>query len=226
VACFTLHFKGPLVAFGGPKLDGEPQGLPIPTRSMVTGLIGAALGLSRSHTAELQAIQDSMLVGVVVHAPGVEIIDYQTADLDKRHMRGPMWSADRRLTIREGSTTRELRQQWRPYLADVDMTVLVELRPGAPYGPQAILDALDEPARPLFLGRASCPPEVRIAGRVMDGDLQSGAAQVAAERGGVIYLPLDSIAGRWGDMPISIPGRRDWLADRHAGSDLYVYRGA
>jgi hypothetical protein len=37
-------------------------------------------------------MQDNMRVGVVVHRIGVEINDYQIADLGKLHMRGQSWS--------------------------------------------------------------------------------------------------------------------------------------
>jgi CRISPR-associated endonuclease/helicase Cas3 len=61
------------MALQGPRIDGEPQSLPIPTRSLLTGLFGCALGYARSDYAKLQALQDSMRVGVVVHRSGIEI---------------------------------------------------------------------------------------------------------------------------------------------------------
>src|SRR5215470_12676747 len=101
----TIRLAAPLMALQGPRIDGEPQSLPIPTRSLLTGLIGSALGYRRRDHAKLQALQDSMRVGVVVHRAGVEIIDYQIADLGKSYLRGPMWSSGTTIAKRDGSRT-------------------------------------------------------------------------------------------------------------------------
>lgn len=225
---FTINFKGPLAALQGPRIDGEPQALPIPTVSMVTGIIGSALGLSRRDCSRLQALQDSIHLACVVHRRGVEVLDYQTADLSKPHLAGPMWSSGRSIVIREGSAeaVTGTRQQWRPYLADFDMTLVVQIDGDSPYAPQQILSALSEPARPLFLGRTSCPPEVALSGSVIEATSLEDATEFVARwrRPDLVYLPADRTRTKWGDLPVSIPGRRDWIADRHSGSDLYVCR--
>src|SRR5260370_19982947 len=77
----TIRLSAPLMALQGPRIDGEPQSLPIPTRSLLTGLIGSALGYRRSDHGKLQDLQDNMRVGVVVHRGGVEVNDYQIAAL-------------------------------------------------------------------------------------------------------------------------------------------------
>src|SRR5438876_4748048 len=99
----TIRLRAPLMALQGPRIDGEPQSLPIPTPSLLTGLFGAALGYTRRDHVKLQALQDNMQVGVVVHCAGVEVSDYQIADLAKPHMRGPMWSSGTSVAKREGS---------------------------------------------------------------------------------------------------------------------------
>src|ERR1700730_7361440 len=109
----TIRLRAPLMALQGPRIDGEPQSLPIPTRSLLTGLFGSALGYTRGDHADLHAIQDNIRVGVVGHRSVVEISDYQVADLDKPHMRGPMWSSGVSIVQRVGSDTRGLRLQHR-----------------------------------------------------------------------------------------------------------------
>ena len=48
---------------------------------------------------------------------------------------------------------------------------------------------------------------------------------VLAETGGQrLYLPIETADMEWGDMPVSIPGTRDWGAQRHSGSQSYVMR--
>jgi CRISPR system Cascade subunit CasD len=221
----TIRLKAPLMALQGPRIDGEPQSLPIPTRSLLTGLIGSALGYTRGDHAKLQALQDNMRLGVVVHSSGIEINDYQIADLGKPYMRGPMWSSGTSIAKREGSAIEGLRPQQRPYRADADMTAVVELGAGSPVNAEQLVAALDQPARPLFIGRSSCPPASKLSGRVFDApSLEAAVLEVARNHGGEIYLPAAVATPSWGDMPVSIPGCRDWTTYRHAGADAYIMR--
>jgi CRISPR system Cascade subunit CasD len=222
---FTVHLRAPLMALQGSRIDGEPQSLPIPTRSLLTGLFGSALGYTRGDCTKLQALQDNMRVGVVVHCAGIEVSDYQIADLAKPHMRGPMWSSGSSVAKREGSEIKGLRPQQRPYRADADMTAVVELGVGSPAIAQEIISALDQPAHPLFIGRSSCPPASKLAGHTFDApSLEAAVLKVARDHPGEIYLPAETATPSWGDMPLSIPGRRDWTGYRHAGADLYIMR--
>ena len=218
---FTLRFAGPMMALQGPRIDGRSQALPIPTRSMITGLIGAALGIGRDQSNVLQSIQDTMTMAAVVHRHGQIETDYQTADLSKPFMRGPMWTSGTSVFHRAGGDIEGTRQQWRPYTCDADITVIVELLEGAPFSAEEILDALDEPKRVLALGRMSCPPTTRIAGEVLDVDKLDDAA---TEMDGDIYLPAEEMEPKWGDLLVSIPGTRQWSSRLHAGTDTYVRR--
>jgi len=221
----TIRLKAPLMALQGPRIDGEPQSLPIPTRSLLTGLVGSALGYTRSDHAKLQALQDNMRLGVVVHSSGIEVSDYQIADLGKPYMRGPMWSSGTSIAEREGSQITGLRPQQRPYRADADMTAVVELGAGGPVTAEQVVAALDQPARPLFIGRSSCPPASKLAGRAFDAQsLEAAVLEVARSHDGEIYLPAEAATPSWGDMPVSIPGCRDWTTYRHAGADAYIMR--
>ena len=221
----TVRLLAPLMALQGPRIDGEPQSLPIPTRSLLTGLFGSALGYGRGDYEKLQTLQDNIRVAVVVHRNGIEINDYQIADLGKSYMRGPMWSSGTSIVEREGSRTEGFRQQERPYRADADMTAVVDVQTGCLVTAEQILAALDQPVRPLFIGRTSCPPASRLAGRVFEAtSLEAATLAVASDYFGEIYLPAEAATPTWGDLPLSIPGRRDWASFRHAGADLYVIR--
>jgi CRISPR system Cascade subunit CasD len=141
------------------------------------------------------------------------------------HLSGP-WKPRARTNVeREGSRTEGLRQQERPYRADADMTAVVDVQRGCLVAAEQILAALDQLAHPLFIGRSSCPPASRLAGRVFEAtSLEAATLAVARDYSGEIYLPAEAATPAWGDLPLSIPGRRDWASFRHAGADLYVIR--
>ena len=140
-------------------------------------------------------------------------------------MRGPMWSSGTSVAKREGSQTEGLRPQQRPYRADADLTAVIELGAGSPVNADQIIAAMDQPVHPLFIGRSSCPPASKLAGRVFDApSLEAAVLEVARDQPGEIYLPAEAATPSWGDIPLSIPGCRDWTSYRHSGADLYIMR--
>ena len=221
---FTMHLRAPLARLAGPRIDGIPQSLPIPARSLIVGMIGSALGLRRSDSERLQAIQDALRIAVVVHRSAGELIDYQTADLGKHYLSGPMWSSGQSVVEREGIEKKGTRIQSRPYAMDIDMTVIARLADNAPVTAEEILEALDTPARPLGIGRMNCPPSVRIAGNLLEAETFASAVSQVAD--GERYLPLDAVSMDWGDTLVSIPGICDWRSRRHGGAEGYVCRSA
>ena len=221
---FTMRLRAPLASLAGPRIDGTPQSLPIPARSLIVGMIGSALGLRRSDYEQLQAIQDALRIAVIVHRNAGELIDYQTADLGKPYLSGPMWSSGGSVVEREGIEKEGTRIQSRPHAMDIDMTVVAQLAAGAPVAAEEILQALEMPARPLGIGRMNCLPSDRIAGEILAADsLESAVSQVEP---GDIYLPIEAVSMDWGDVMVSIPGICDWRSRRHEGSEGFVRRAA
>jgi CRISPR-associated Cas5-like protein len=87
---FTMRLAAPIVSLSGPRIDTVGDSLPIPTRSMIAGIIGAALGISYNQSRLLQQLQDAIRLAVVVHRATV-IRDYQTVRMALPQMTGPMW---------------------------------------------------------------------------------------------------------------------------------------
>jgi CRISPR system Cascade subunit CasD len=193
---------------------------------MVTGIIGAALGLGYDQPDMLQKVQDMMRLAVVVHREGTVIRDYQTVRMGLPHMTGPMWWFDgSRLGImeREGGDPKRTITGDRPLTCDYDATVIVELLSGAPFSAGKILSALRAPAHPLCLGQRSCIPSLPIAGETLSAQtLEDGVGMVPA---GTKYLPAEyATKGHFGDLYVSIPAGRDWASRQHGGSDTYIVR--
>ena len=207
MSLFTLRWAGPVMSLAGPRIDGHPASQPIPARSVVAGLLGAALGLRRGD-ARLLTLRRALRYAVVIHREGVESLDYQTADLTTPDMRGPMWWRDGsgRVGVMErqggGSETAE---QWRPLRRDADMTLVVELLDGAPFTAPEVLAALDEPVFPLYLGRAPCVPGCRVAGELLDAP--GLEAVVHALPAGTRYLPQGLVAPALGDLIAEVRSR-------------------
>jgi len=223
---FTMRLAAPVASLSGARIDTGGDSLPIPTRSMIAGIIGAALGIRYDQQQLLQKLQDTMRLGIVVHREGEVIRDYQTVRLGLPHMRGPMWWHDgQQLGVmeREGGDPERTITGERPLICDYDATIIVELRSGAPFDADKILSSLRAPVYPLSIGQRACIPTLPIAGKRLEAPTIIDA--VVLVEGGVRYLPVElAQPGNFGDIYVTIPSGRDWVSRQHGGSDTYVVR--
>jgi CRISPR system Cascade subunit CasD len=227
-AIVKLRFEAPLMSFGAPRIDAYDRAGGIPTASMITGLIGAALGIPRRDATTLQAIQDSIRVAVAVEKVGRVLEDYQTADLGKAFMQGPMWTIEGKPVERAGSAITGTRQQWRQYIADGAVIAAVALGGGFPIPPRDLQHAMEYPAHPLCIGRVSCPPAGMIWQGIADGTLPTllDALRDASPEAPEYYLPTPEYTPEIGDLLVTVNGRKAWASDRHVGAETYIRRAA
>ena len=149
------------MAFGGETIDNYGVIRLFPSASMLTGLLANALGWRRTEAERHQQLQDRLVFAARIDrdtAGGVRLTDFQTAQLG---------AADKGWTTRGkpegragGAATYEAPHlRWRDYFADMRVTVALRLEPpdGEPTLDE-LAEALQEPARPLFIGRKPCLP--------------------------------------------------------------------
>lgn len=207
-----LSFDAPLMSFGGPAVDQVGNTFQFPPKSMLTGLLGAALGHDRSEHEKLQQVQEGFTYGVREDRPGEVIEDFQTVDLRAPWMTG-MWKDGTYQTgddVRETNKRREILNK--QYIADAVYTVV--LAP-ADLPEDELLGALRRPNWPLYIGRKSCgagplrPERVdhkTVRGALEDLNLHPDAKMQSHYR----------IWTEGGDRR-SIYGLRDWESRIHAG---------
>lgn len=155
-----------------------------PTKSGVIGLIANAMG--RTHDQPVDDL-NALRILTVATRPGVIMEDYQTVCATKTNL-----------------VTR------RAYLCDAVFDVYLE---GDGTTLAKVRDALERPARPIWLGRAGCPPDRppidHRDDRIMDGRLED------VDTGGCAWR-MDARAGETDarmtfDVPVSFDRRgREW----------------
>ena len=158
-----LNLEAPLMAFGGETIDNQGVSRWFPSTSMITGLLANALGWRRTEYHRHQDLQDRLEFAARIDREpphGLFLRDFQTAQLAKND-RG--WTTRKVPEGREGGTYGTPHLRHRHYLADARVTAAVRLR-NEREAPDIddIAAALDEPARPLFIGRKPCLPSGRI----------------------------------------------------------------
>ena len=168
-----MRLEAPLMAFGGETIDNLGVIRPFPAVSMLTGLFANALGWRRIERQRHQALQDRMVFAARIDrepAGGVRMTDFQTAQLA---------GGDRGWTTRgapEGraggaNTYNAPHLRYRDYYADMRVTLALRLEPveDAPTLDE-LAAALQEPKRPLFIGRKPCLPSAPLFGNFVEGD--------------------------------------------------------
>jgi CRISPR system Cascade subunit CasD len=224
-----LRLEAPLMAFGGPMIDHNGVTRRFPGLAQVTGLFANALGWHHRDADRLERLQERLRFASVVVHEGREIIDYQTVDLGQPHLVDTGWTTRCRREDRgKGEATRSTHIRLRHFRADSAVLVAVQLAPAeeAPTLDQ-LAAALDEPARPLFIGRKGCLPTTRlVAGWVEAADLRSALIEALA-----LPEPALAVQPRIGDMAAEWPprpglddrrierviDRRDWHNQFHGG---------
>ena len=228
-----LRLEAPLMAFGGPVIDHNGFTRRLPGLAQLTGLFANALGWHHRDAERLERLQDRLRFAAVVLREGRELVDYQTVDLGQDHLVDTGWTTRGYREDRgKGEATRSTHIRLRHFRADGAVLVAVRLDPAEEEPTLDHLEqALDQPARPLFIGRKSCLPATPInAGRVRAPDLRSALVAAlgrapAGEREPARQDQQGALAAEWpaspGDRRIErLVDRRDWRNQFHGGERL------
>ena len=233
-----LNLEAPLMAFGGETIDNLGVIRRFPAVSMLTGLFANALGWRRIERDKHQLLQDRIVFAARIDrepAGGLRMTDFQTAQLN---------SNDRAWTTRgvpEGraggaNTYNAPHLRYRDYFADMRVTVAIRLSP-ADEAPTLddLQSALDEPARPLFIGRKPCLPSgplclgMRDADSALDALIDTPLHTEAISDNVVVHMLWPEGEGesaKWDiqSRPYMITDERNWRSGLHGGGRL-VHEG-
>ena len=223
-----LNLESPLMAFGGETIDNYGVIRRFPAASMLAGLFANALGWRRTERERHQRLQNRLIFAARIdrepHA-GLRLTDFQTAHLGARDQG---WTTRGEPEGRAGGdrTYDAPHLRYRDYFADMRVTVALRLQPDdEPPRLDDVAAALQEPARPLFIGRKSCLP----SGPLFAG-FREGATAVSALRATPLDEPAsapDAVRLLWPEGETSadaIPSRsylltdqRNWTSGLHGG---------
>lgn len=219
-----LRLEAPLVAFGDIMVDARGPVSDLPSVSMLTGLIGNALGWRREDRAALQGLQDRLVHAARLDRSAGRFTEFQTAALEKSDQG---WTTRGRPEGRAGGDGSYVGPHLRYRDHDTDVCVHVALRlDPADAAPDldAVADALDAPFRPLFIGRKPCLPASRLVVRFVEAETLIAAliatpldlGRVQRSRPILVDLPLGETPPD-GFRRVHRADRRDWCAGVHTG---------
>lgn len=221
-----LRLQAPLMSFGAPLIDQHGFTLRFPGRAMLVGLLGNALGYEHSDCEKLEQLQAGLSYAVRQDRVESPLLDFQTVFLGQSHLRQGGWTTWGRTEERSGGSPQETHIRYRHYLTDAAYTVAIETRGEAP-PISALEQALQRPARPLFIGRKPCLPATPLLLR--PARIQADNALAAVEQAPLAPASKRDERGRrlcwWPDAPELPPGGRlvavtddrDWSNQIHVG---------
>lgn len=218
------------MSFGGVVVDQiNPVDL-FPGRSLLTGLIGNALGWDHADADRLASLQHRLRHAARWDAVPERMVDYHTVDLGQPLMQDTGWTTRGQREDRgSGVATSGTHQRYRHYWANGCATVVVTLIDDTVAPDLAAVEAaLRMPARPLFLGRKTCIPAApvllgrRTAARLRDALAAEPLADIGARRRPArvqACWPLDEGDGA---QMMEAADLRDWRHNVHRGAQRYA----
>lgn len=223
----VLRLDAPLMSFGGVKVDEHNVTEPFPQLSLLTGLLGNALGYEHADADALQRLQDRVRFAARCDKPGEELVDYQTVDLGQPHLNRREWTTYRVPQGRTGGVaSKGTHIRYRYYWADARHTVVLTLDPIDERPTLAeVRQALRQPERPLFLGRKCCIPSRPLFVEELSAPSLHAALKLATldERADI---DRGVLMGRWPEREgepeedsrrVPVTDERDWTNQIHTG---------
>ncbi len=230
-----LSLESPLMAFGGETIDNYGIIRWFPAASMLTGLLANAMGWRRVEQERHQRLQDRLVFAARIDREpygGLRITDFQTALLGAKD-RG--WTTRGQPEGRDGGprTYDAPHLRYRDYFADMHVTVALRLELDAEEPTlDRLAEALQEPARPLFIGRKPCMPSLSLFRGVAEGDTALGALVACPLDGSGVPATVrtlwpdgEGVAGIEANRRYMLTDQRNWVSGLHGGG-LAVCEGA
>lgn len=226
--CLVLRLDAPLMSFGGVLIDQINPTDRFPGRSLVTGLLGNALGWDHRDRHQLEALQGRLRVAARWDAEPTHLIDYHTVDLGQDFLRDTGWTTRGYREDRKGASNTATHQRYRHFWANGCATVALGLCGDEAPTLKQLESALRAPARPLFIGRKTCLPSAPLV---------LGLRQARSVRAALACEPLaeiglrrrpDRIEACWpvedgaGREEREVYDLRDWHNNLHAGAERYA----
>ena len=157
-----IRLEGPLQAWGDVAIDQVRPSGAFPTKSALAGLVASALGWTYRDGVKTNQLQDAIEYAAREDRRPEPLQDFQSIDLGREAGGWTHWGYEGR----GGSQKTGTHLMEKGYLADGSFLVALTVVDG-PVTLAELETALRMPARPLFLGRKSCPPARRLCeGRV------------------------------------------------------------
>jgi CRISPR system Cascade subunit CasD len=213
-----IKLEGPEMSFGTVAVDETVPIQKFPALSMICGLLANADGMCRTENQKIQELQNSMSIASRIDRAGHRFTEYQTASVN---VKDKMWTSYGRSLGRDAGKIKDpggsfTIQMWKDFTCDASVTVAITVPDIKKYE-----DKLENPIRPLFLGRKSFLPSRPIFLSVVEADnlleaVENAPIDLDADQRMSLQWPAD-IGERYGYVK-RINDLKSWYSNVHKGS--------
>lgn len=207
---FRLY--SPLASWGEIAVGGERHSSLHPSKSAVTGLLAAALGICRTDEKKQTALAEGTGIGIKVISGGGILNDYHTTQVAKNQKGITFHTRKDELVFGESISTVLSNREYR---TDALSVVAVWQKKKIFVTLEELRDALSRPAYHLYLGRKSCPPALPLEPRV-DGESGTLKEALDSARFAPVLLDRETEAAE---------NRAEALEEKifHSGNSIYFW---
>ncbi len=176
-----LRLQGPMQSWGDHTFEDFRPSHPFPTRSGLTGLLGACLGIDRAETQAHAELSASFAMAVRSNQTMTKLEDFHTV-FDVERVSGP--------PRKHPVVSR------REYLCDASFSVAMRFYDNAVFRLEQVKSAIQAPYYTPTLGRRSCPLAVPLLEREHGGEVQApdvlqAFALIPPQQGIVYFEPSE-----------------------------------
>ena len=220
-----MNLESPMMAFGSEIIDHHGFIRKFPSSSMLTGMLGNALGWHRWESRKHQLLQDNLIFAARVDRESCyNLQDFQSVKLGKDDTH---WTTSGIPETRAGSsaTFDSPHLRFRDYHMDARVTIALRMTSHNDLPSLGMLaDALEKPKRPLFIGRKPCIPSTSIFVGFIDGSTALTALCAwPAEIPGPVEAFWPDNEGMDDAMPehrYIVTDQRQWASRLHGGGRI------
>ncbi len=151
----VFRLYGPMMSWGETAVGGERRSARHPSRSAITGLVAAALGIKREDEDKQKKLGDSVGFGLKLLSAGDILKDYHTTQVPKAVSK--VKYCTRRDELKANPAAIGTILSSREYRTDSLCIVALWSQSEAAFSLSQIKAALQKPVFHLYLGRKSCP---------------------------------------------------------------------
>lgn len=162
---FRLY--APLVSWGETAIGFERRSSTHPTKSAITGLIGAALGINRDDEENQKELTNSLGIGIKIISSGGVLKDFHTVGDVKEDKKQKYYTRKDELSAPLNKQSTVLSS--RTYRTDSLYIISIWLNNDF-FNLENIREALIQPAFHLYLGRKSCPPALPLQPQIIESE--------------------------------------------------------
>ncbi|MCG6459617.1 type I-E CRISPR-associated protein Cas5/CasD [Vibrio parahaemolyticus] len=159
----VFRLYGPMASWGEPAVGGDRHTGMMPSRSALLGLLGAALGIKRGNSAQLESLRQSVLFAIKQPTSGTLLRDYHTTQVAEN--KNKIHYHTRKQELDMGTLATVLSS--RDYRCDGLWIIAVSLTKQSTFTLEQLQQALLKPTYPLCLGRKSCPLALPLMPKIL-----------------------------------------------------------